>query len=1363
MAQNEVFVTTIKLNSEEAKNKLEELKKKVDELKAKRKEALEAKDSTAFEGLTKDLKKAQGELRVFQDQTMSVNETLNNLSSANINQVEKAMRSLNRQIKNTTDPEELRQLGAQLQLCKNRIAEIGQQHRVATTAADRYNKELKEAEREALAVSNNTELISRTLDKLKTASVRELEYTMKAINEEMRGVERGTLRWKELTEQMKKCKTELAQVNAETRESESRWSQFTGILNRNWGAITQLIATYSGTAYTVKKCVEAYAEMDEAMTSVRKYTGQAADEVERMNEDFKKMDTRTPREKLNELAGAAGRLGIQGTEEIEEFVDAADKINVALGDDLGNKAVDQIGKLSTMFGENDRLGLRGAMLATGSAVNELAQNSSAAAGYLVDFTARTAGVGKQAGLAQTQIMGFASVLDQNMQQDETSATAFQNLLTKMFQEPAKFAELAGQNVKDFSELLRTDANEAVLQFLQAMHDKGGFAELAPMFEQMNMDGSRATGVLSVMADKLDDIRTAQALAAEAYADGTSVINEFNVQNESVQAQLDKASKKFNDLAVDLGQKLMPVARIAISTSSMAVKALSSIITFCEKHSLVLIALAATIAALNAKRLAGIAIAKLEVLWNTRIASSIKAIGTAIKANPWALAITALSAFVGLLADATRRSQKNREELTALGKAHEQAAEKYEDEAAKIEALNRIVHNNNVSYETRKEKLAELKEIVPDYLADLDREKGLVNDNTDALSTYLEQLEKKIKLQAAQEELEAAYKKRRQLGKQKDEGEQNLQDANNSLAAARFSASQNANSLGTKGMQSMSKGLDIGTKQAQGRVSEATKKLQEVNEQIARNNADIEALEDEIKKSSVSVTKTEPGSGNGVGDGNGGGSASTSNDPYTDEYNKLEESYKKKKNLLKRQYSEFILSESEYHDQSFAAESEYLAGVFDLQGKYGKSQTDTQSRILDLVINETKYKYEQSKTQMQAELADVDSSYNADKIALSQMYMAGELRTEKEYNNKLLEAEEDYQRQRLAIIQKYDGDVSKAEEDINKIELNKFKKQKTESKDELEQQYKSSNSASDMNRINQQMYDMDLISFETYQRRKTEIANQEIDARKAAEQLAYQTVTQMLSGASAYAQACSDEEVAKVTANYDKQIEAAGKDTKKKEKLEKEKDEKIRQIKTKANKRAMVIEIAQATASTAMAAINAYSSAAQVPLIGYILAPIAAAAATAAGLLQIAVIKKQHQAEEAGYYTGGFTGGTDYRRRAGFVHEGEFVANHQAVNNASILPALQLIDMAQRNNTVGRLTAEDVSRSVGGGTSATVVAPTVNVTTDNEELRSTITSLYEVIDTLNVQLTAGIRANVSIDGRNGIAEQLDYYNRLTGRK
>ena len=193
-----------------------------------------------------------------------------------------------------------------------------------------------------------------------------------------------------------------------------------------------------------------------------------------LNESLKAMDTRTSREQLNALAGDAGKLGITSKEKILDFVEAADKINVALGDDLGAGAVKNVGKLAMLFEEDQRLGLKGAMLATASVINELSQNSSAGAGYLEEFTARMAGVGKQAGLTQAQIMGYAAVLDESMQEDATSATAFSQLITKMYQEPAKFAALAGKDVKEFSRLLKEDANGALIAFLGNMKALGGF-------------------------------------------------------------------------------------------------------------------------------------------------------------------------------------------------------------------------------------------------------------------------------------------------------------------------------------------------------------------------------------------------------------------------------------------------------------------------------------------------------------------------------------------------------------------------------------------------------------------------------------------------------------------------------------------------------------------------------------------------------------------------------------------------------------------------------------------------------------------------------------------------------------------------
>ena len=246
------------------------------------------------------------------------------------------------------------------------------------------------------------------------------------------------------------------------------------------------------------------------------------------------------------------------------------------------------------------------------------------------------------------------------------------------------------------------------------------------------------------------------------------------------------------------------------------------------------------------------------------------------------------------------------------------------------------------------------------------------------------------------------------------------------------------------------------------------------------------------------------------------------------------------------------------------------------------------------------------------------------------------------------------------------------------------------------------------------------------------------------QAAYSSVNQIMSAASQYFSAAQEYETAQVKKKYEKQIDAAGKNQKKVKKLQEKQAKEEAAIKNKYNAKAMKIQIAQAFASTALAAINAYSSAAQVPMIGYILGPIAAAAAVAAGMIQIAAIKKQAQAQQEGYYSGGYTGGRQYRREAGVVHQGEFVANHEAVNNPSVRPMLDFIDRAQRNNTVGRLSADDVSRQLGQGGN-TVVTPIINVTNDNEELRDELSKSREVNEQLlDVIDNKGIKVDFPLD-------------------
>lgn len=1529
MARQEVYTTIVKLNSEEAKNRLKELEDKVARLKKAKQDAFSAGDSRLGASLAKDLKAAEREMKQFKNSTMSVKETLNNLSSASIGQLEKAVRHLKGQMKATTDAMELRKLGtqleqvkaqmdllkdstrntereasrltatvsnlkhasindlnfaastlrsqmnsfdpsstmyasraAQLKLVEAELERIRQSEQRVVTLMSQYDREIDEANKDIHETKRQMDLVNATLGSLKTSSVRDLEYSLKILNQEMRGMDRGSEAFKQMQQQAKKLRMELEAVRAEGQAQQSWIGRTADWFNKMQGIILGFVAAISGVTFTVKKCVEEYAKMDDEMTNVRKYTGQAADEVERMNEDFKRIDTRTPRQKLNQLAEDAGRLGITSTAAVEEFVDGADKINVALGDDLGEKAVSQIGKLAQMFGEDEKKGLRGAMLATGSAVNELAQNSSASAGYLVDFTARVAGVGKQAGFTQAQIMGLASVLDQNMQQDETAATAVQNLLAKMFQDSAKFAKIAGLNVKEFAKTLKTDANTALLQFLQAMRAKGGFADLAPMFEEMKMDGSRATGVLTVLADKLDDIKTAQDLATQAYADGTSVINEFNTQNESVQAQLDKAKKRFLDLSIELGEKLYPAARLCVSTASVTVRVLSGLIDFVIKYRTTILVLTTAIIALTVAETAHIVKLKAISIWNNVVVAGSKRLWAVLVAHPYLAVAAAAASLVAVIIDLSRKTDAATKAQEALNDIRKEAQEQIVEEQNKLENLRKVAMDETRSLKDRYTAINELNRIVPNYNAQIDKTTGKYKENKQALDDYIKSLVHLYEVQGAKDKLKEIGKERADLEIQKQEQEKIIQkDAEEAKSEVHVS--------GREG-----KSMDMGTASLRSKhKADLAKTKEDLAALDKKRDAIKEAYGADIQNQEVKKIKED-------NDGGGGG---FSTHQETEKGRKAREKAEKKAAAEARKREAAARKEQKKQRDTIKAETNAelaenvqayadnqktyqqfiddrekitLEGIEKMKALYGEDNNEYK-QLLDDKVNASK-KHDEAIIKMKekdierekllneanikAQYYDKNSAIYQNDIALDEalyqnevsamdkrlkLYNEGseewlDIKTEMEqaaldhrlqqqetyldmvkslrqqFGKQDIDAEEKMYLNGLEAIYKK-GLIKQEEYDQMSLQLTR---QFVAQRNQLEAQDHGAGStqvkidaktsemvngaraaAGDAQQMGggigsyftsqiqnytntmeklKELYGNDEQNHAAYMQAKAQVTADFLNNMVQQTSVAYNGINNILSAASSYAQACSDLEQARISKNYEKQIEAAGNNSKKKKKLEEKRDKELAEAKSKANKKAMKIEIAQAIASTAMAAINAYSSAASIPVTGWIMAPIAAGLATAAGMLQIATIKKQHQAEAAGYYEGGYTGGNRYRREAGVVHEGEFVANHQAVNNSSIRPAFDLIDRAQRSNTVGSLTADDISRALGQGGSA-VVTPIVNVSNDNSEVRQSLDGVNDAVNRLNQTLDDGIEIELPIAGRNGLHKKLKDYDKILSNK
>ena len=484
---------------------------------------------------------------------------------------------------------QLREYATNLSAALGKAYEAGDKKQIKA-----LTKELKYVNSQMKTLQRTSVDIDKVMKNLSTTGPKELRQTLKAINAELSSgrVQRGSEEWAKYAQAARQVNDELKKIKEETEGAQRSLSErVSGWATRWWGFYTMTSDAVNLINSFANSRVQAFAQMDEAMSQVTKYTGMVRDEVKSLNEEFKQMDTRTAREQLNALAGDAGRLGIQSRDKVLEFVDAADKINVALGEDLGEDAVKNIGKLALMFGEDKVLGMRGAMLANASAVNELGQTCSAAEPFLVNFTARVAGAAHQAHISQADILGFAASMDENMLREETSATAYQNILMKMYTKTEAFANAAGIEVQKFSDLLRTDANEALLQFAEGLSKKGGLADLAPLFGDLKTEGAGVSSVLSVMAGKADEIRARQALANKAYQEGTSILKEFEVQNNTVQAGLDKAKKRANDLAVELGERLQPIMAEGLHLTSNATKIMITVLDFSMKHKTALMAIA----------------------------------------------------------------------------------------------------------------------------------------------------------------------------------------------------------------------------------------------------------------------------------------------------------------------------------------------------------------------------------------------------------------------------------------------------------------------------------------------------------------------------------------------------------------------------------------------------------------------------------------------------------------------------------------------------------------------------------------------------------------------------------------------------
>ncbi len=1280
---------------------------------------------------------------------------------------------------------------------------------------EKLHKQLKPAIKEMDSMLTNIGRIDAAMKNLSLQTPKELQRTLKLINAEMNSgkIVVGSEQWKEYEEQLKKVKMRLKELNdAQEVVTDSGLSMkdmldIGGNLSMIFGSVMDL---KDNVADFMRDNVNAYIELDAEMANVQKFTGMTRQSVKELNEDFKKIDTRTSVVELNKLAEEAGRLGKTSKEDVLGFVKAADIINVAL-DDLGEGATLEISKLTNIFGDEKALGTEKSMLAVGSVINELSQNCTAAAPYLANFTKRLAGVGSQADMTIPQIMGFAAVLDSQGQAVEMSATAVSQLITKMFQDPAKIAKAVGMDVKEFTDMVKTDTNGALLTLLERLNAFGNMDVLAPIFKEMGTDGARASAVLASLAGNVDMVRQQQEVATEAYKEATSVVKEFSVQNETEEAKLEKKRKKLEEVKVALGEKLLPIMGGFTSTGTMMIKTLNALLDIFNKYkSTILLTGSAVllytgyIKAKNFITAKEITLEKAKLFLQEKSLALLKKLKAAMMSNPWGIAIVAITAVIGLLIDYNRRMDKLSEGEKALAKIREDANKKVAEEEARLKALIQTAEDENASLESKKKAIDALNQIIPGYNAQLDETTGQYKANKAALDEYLKSLTKKYEIEGAKDMLSEMGGEKARLNIEKAELEAEilrLKEQQRNIEAA-----DNGQAYGTAGMtMSQYSGVSIGAL-----ISSKRGDLEDINREldaIAEKEAMILGTYGEDLSNSFAEEITNNSNNNGGG-GSGGGGTPSDDDPKKDisfAEQAAKEKWARQRAIEDAAYSRGEITYQQHVERLYQAELQYLD---DCQAAYEQRNMTEENGYLQLLEKEKQLLERHNNELFNMSLDDLERQQQEEQNqVLEDCYNTNNVLfgNEKVRDQRLFEINIDYLRRKAALYREaaMSKEAYQIEQQIARAEADEALRKQREYAERLQQwrkEYSETSAEVQMNAelgVLDEMHNAGLVKEEEYQQLRKAIQDKYTKGGKFSDggygdmlTNMYTSIDALISGTtdntissmqrigsvaqatwaiagaaleqySAYSQACCDIEVAEIEKKYDKMIAAAGRNSTRSKQLEEKKEKEIAKVKTKYSKQAQKMEIAGAVAQTAVAAINAYASASKEH---WLLGPIAAAMAIAAGAVQIATIQKQHQAQQAGYYTGGFTRkSADDREEVGVVHANEFVANAQATRNPVLSPFFSLVDYAQRNNTVGSLTADDVSHALGTGAVVKATSTTANESVQNSgellAVAGSISKNTNVVKKLSERLDEGIEAFMVMDGEQGFYKTYQHFKKL----
>lgn len=396
----------------------------------------------------------------------------------------------------------------------------------------------------------SAEELNKVILTLKTAPLEDLQKAAAQLQEELSAAERDTREYMEAS-------MNLRRVNEQINEVKRSWQEHDNQIVATIKRLTSYVLVYAGfneVVGRIKQLYQANLQLSDSLADIEKTTGLSTESVAELSREIDSIDTRTAQQELHDLAYEAGKLGISAKEDVLGFVKAGNQLLVALGEDLGGaEAVRQLMKVNAILGETQKLGVEKALLATGSAINEISQTSRASAGPIVDVVNRIGAIGEAAGLSMSDLIALAGTLDALGQHAEMGGTALNTFISTLTSNTTEVAQAVGLSDDYLKNLIEQGKTiQAVIAVFEKMNAMGGLDVLAPIMKDLGSDGERIKQVLVTLSSGVDELKAQVFTSSRAFKEATSVTDEYNIKNENAMAIMQRMGNAIKESFINSG-------------------------------------------------------------------------------------------------------------------------------------------------------------------------------------------------------------------------------------------------------------------------------------------------------------------------------------------------------------------------------------------------------------------------------------------------------------------------------------------------------------------------------------------------------------------------------------------------------------------------------------------------------------------------------------------------------------------------------------------------------------------------------------------------------------------------------------------